>query len=255
MLRKLLKYDLKSGLRIFGFVWLGIAAMVGLMVLLFSVNVEENTAVAVSGTLGMIPTILAIAGAILFANIYAAIRFFKGLLGREGYLMFTLPTTPWKLLTSKLISAFFFVAVTMVISLGGIMIVLTGMFRTMFGEFFDVFGIFGMDEGFGWSHVIMIANYIVSAITGILQIYFACCLGHLCSGKRGLFAVLFYFAINICVSIVTNILTITLMEYSYDALSVLAQEALYVSLPVNIGLGILYFFFSERILRNKLNLE
>jgi hypothetical protein len=251
MLRKLLKYDLKSALRIFVFIWLGIALMTGLVCLVASLDVEENTAVMITGAFSLFPTILAILCAIVFAYIYAAVRFYKGLLGQEGYLMFTLPTSPWKLLTSKLISSFVFCGVTTVLSLGAIVLI----FRMLFGSFTGGLiwspDIFRMDSGAIWQILLFVVNWLLRIIVSLLQIYLSFCLGHLFRGKRVLWAVLFYFAINFCMTIVNSVVQIV----GLSSESEFFVQNLYLTLPLNLGLGILFFFLSEGILRKKLNLE
>lgn len=258
MMRKLLKYDLKSGWRVFAFVWLGIAVLTGLVCLLFSIGSGDDGA-TIAGGLSMIPLIFAVIGAVTYANIFVALRFYNGLLGREGYLMFTLPTEPWKLLTSKLISATIFVCGTTVLSLAGIFTILAIVMEG-FGlpDAELLLEIFGGEITFGWSMVLTLLGQLVSMIAGILQIYLACCLGHLCKGKRGLVSILFYFVINMGVSLLSSALQSAFMitEISeMENVGVLAIQSLYYTIPFNLGLAILFFFLCEWILRTKLNLE
>ncbi len=252
MLRKLLKYDFKSGLRVFGFMWIGIAAVTGLVALIFSFMDDDSTAKVIAGTITIIPIALAMVGAITFPYIFAGVRFYKGLLGREGYLMFTLPTSPWKLLTSKLISSVSFALVTIILAILGIGIIFTSIFGqfggVLFGpsEFGDLLGATTRDD------ILVLVNYFVALITGFLQIYVALCIGHLCGGKRLLWAVLIYFGISFVTSMVSLFIEISVLN---SIETVTASFTVYTTLPLNLGLGILYFFISERILRNKLNLE
>lgn len=256
MMRKLLKYDLKSGWRIFGFLWLGIAVLTGLVCLLISIGSGENVGAIIAGVLGMIPLMLGIMGAVMYSNIFVALRFYNGLLGREGYLMFTLPTEPWKILTSKLISAAIFVWGTTVLSLAGIVAIMAVMIEGFAGADAGIFlDILGSELSFDWSMVITILGQMVSTVAGILQIYLACCLGHLCKGKRALFAVLFYFGINMGISILSVVLQNAFFVGNVGSLGLLATEALYYTIPFNLGLALLFFFLCEWILRTKLNLE
>ncbi len=256
MLRKLLKYDLKSGIRIFGFVWLGIALMTGLVCLIFSFATEETPVALVIGILTMLPLVFAIIGAIFFSNIFVALRFYKGLLGQEGYLMFTLPTAPWKLLTSKLISATIFVVGTTLFSAGGLFAIMNSMLAFTGEDIFGILEVFGMDLTLTGATIITLLNFFLSGVAGIMMIYLACCLGHLCRSKRILFSILFYFAIDTVVSFLTSILQIVFLDGMVSAsMGVVAEGALYYSIPLNIALSVLAFFFCEKILRTKLNLE
>ncbi len=254
MLRKLLKYDFKSGIRVFGFLWLGILGVAGLSCLMNSIGDPDSGMRILMGVFSIFPLILAIVGAMVYPYVYGATRFHKGLLGREGYLMFTLPTTPWKLLTSKLITAVFFAIVTVIVVVVGLAIAVGGFFAPMVDAgigFADIFGVEGV-SGYGLTTII---DSLLSLITGFLQIYLACCLGHLCRSKRVLWAVLFYMALNLGTSMITSFIQIITMSQSQNGLGEMMESMFYLAIPFKLGLGILYFFLSERILRTKLNLE
>ena len=258
MLRKLLKYDLKSGLRTFSVVWLGIAVLTGLVCLIFSFDTDNNTTILMIGVLTMIPLMLGVIGAILYSNVFVALRFYNGLLGREGYLMFTLPASPWKLLTSKLLTAILFVCGTTVISLLSLGFMLNAMVGTLGMDLSTMFKMAGMDLSLTEGTILTIVSYILSGIMGILQIYFACCLGHLCRTKRVLFSVLFYFAINTAISLTSSIIQIVLISGSgmmSSSLSAVSQASIGYTMGLNVALSLLFFVICERILRTKLNLE
>ena len=251
MLKKLLKYDFKSGIRIFGFMWIAIAVVTGLVTLIFSLMSNDSPAKMIAGTMTILPIALAIAGAVSFPYIFAAVRFHKGLLGREGYLMFTLPSSPWKLLTSKLISSLVFAVVTMMLSLLGVGIILRAIFSQLIrGDLGDFSTIMGSS---GWDRVLTLINALITLTTGMLQIYVALCIGHLFRGKRVLWAVLIYFGISMVTSIISLVMEIVVL--SNGDVATATDTVMYMSLPLNLGLGILYFFLSERILRTRLNLE
>ena len=254
MLKKLLKYDFKSGLRTFVFLWLGILAVAGINYLATSIGDRDSWWRILLGTFSMLPLIFAMAGAMIYPYVYGAIRFHKGLLGREGYLMFTLPSTPWKLLTSKLITAVLFAIVTMLVAMVGLATTIGGFLAPMGGMGFGFSDIFGL-EGFDGYAVATILDYLLSLITGFLQIYLAFCLGHLCRSKRVLWAVLFYVALGLGTSMISSLLQFTTMAQSENGLGGMMESMLYLDIPFKLGLGILYFFLSERILRTRLNLE
>ena len=106
MLLKLLKYDFRAMWKQFSLIW-G-AALALALVNRFSIfwDVDDH-AIGLSDTAVSGITIFAFM-AVLIAMFVIAIgfvvnRFSKGLLGDEGYLMFTLPVRPWQLVASKLI--------------------------------------------------------------------------------------------------------------------------------------------------------
>ena len=255
MLKKLLKYDLKSGMRIFGFVWLGIAVMTGLICLIFSTS-SDGDGMSLIGTLGMVPLMIGIIGSVLFANIYVALRFYKGLLGREGYLMFTLPTQPWKLLTSKLISGVILVAGTTILSLGSIVAIMASMMESFQVDLGWIWEFYGVEISLDWAVIVTVLGQIVSITASILQIYLACCLAHLSTGKRGFLTILYYFVLNSAISFLSSILQrLFSVGYAESLSGAIANSTLYYTIPFNLGLSILFFVLCELILRKKLNLE
>ena len=251
MMRKLLKYDIKSGLRIFGMIWLGIAVLTALVCLIFSIG-NENTLLI--GSLTLLPLVFGILGAVLFCDIFVAIRFYKGLLGREGYLMFTLPTSPWKLLTSQLITSILFVGGTTILSLSSLFLIMDAMFSSMGMSADFIISVTGIEFSFDGNTVITVLGQVVSIATGILTIYLACCLAHLCRSKRVLLSFVFYFAIDIALSIVSTILQVIFVRGDLDAMASMASNALY-TIPFNLAVSLISFFLCEWILRKKLNLE
>ena len=119
MLLKLLKYDFRSMWKTFSLVWA--ACLVLALVNRFTLPFEGQTNV----TIGPGDSILAFITALVFfgvifamfvaAMIFVIQRFYKGLLGDEGYLMNTLPVPAWQLVLSKLVCAVFVSIASMVV--------------------------------------------------------------------------------------------------------------------------------------------
>src|SRR5699024_10527300 len=118
MLLKLLKYDFRSMWKTFSLVW-G-ACLVIALVNRFTLPLDGQDSVVIGDSeILSIVTALAFFG-VLFAMFVAVMifivqRFYKGLLGDEGYLMNTLPVPAWQLVLSKLICAVFVSIASMVI--------------------------------------------------------------------------------------------------------------------------------------------
>ena len=119
MLWKLLKYDFRSMWKQFAVVWPAVL-VIGL-VNRFTLPWEVTGSSAMAndpGAVGVTTVILLFAGLLamgVLALVFILQRFYKGLLGDEGYLMHTLPVKPWQLVASKLICA-----VTMLIISGAV---------------------------------------------------------------------------------------------------------------------------------------
>ena len=103
MLLRLLKYDFRAMWKQFSLIW-G-AALALALVNHFTVNGLDSTSTVGETTAGisMLVYVAILMAMFIVALVFAIQRFFKGLLGDEGYLMHTLPVRPWELVASKLI--------------------------------------------------------------------------------------------------------------------------------------------------------
>lgn len=107
MLKKLLKYDLKS---IFKYWWIAAIVSIGLSIaggLAISITTSDKDVPAFIGVLVVFSILFAIIGIFAFpilTYILAYVRYYKNFFTDEGYLTFTLPVKRSQLLNSKLIS-------------------------------------------------------------------------------------------------------------------------------------------------------
>ena len=265
MLRKLLKYDLRASLRIFLFVWPTLLIL-GLLnrLALFSPLEGDWRRFLVSLTL--ILHIFAMFAAGLAAFIIAIVRFYRGLLREEGYLMFTLPVRPWQLLLSKLLTALLCELGTLVVSLLSLAILLVAnpdvqeIIRYISPDLAEA-----VNAG---TVVLAVLTAVASVAAGLQQIYMALAVGHLARKHRILLAVLFYYGLNVIYqSVSTTISAISayrLTTVDFDALFTyldthppvqLVNASLGVSLAIMLIGNLVYFFVTELILRKRLNLE
>ena len=125
MMSKLLKYDLRANMKIFILIWPAMLLFAGLQRLLLNFHYEGALASALITLLTTL-MVLSMLAAFTLCFVICIIRFYSGLLRREGYLMFTLPVKPWQLLLSKFLTALFTLAVTAVLSYGGIALMFSG---------------------------------------------------------------------------------------------------------------------------------
>lgn len=105
MLWKLLKYDFRSMGKSFALIWPAalVLALINHFTLPYDENLKEGSELL---TVIMIIAFTAVLLAMFVAvMIFVIQRFYKGLLGDEGYLMHTLPVHPWQLVISKLVCA------------------------------------------------------------------------------------------------------------------------------------------------------
>lgn len=114
MLRKLLKYDLRSTLRRFAVIWCAVLAAA----LLERLLLPKEDLLSASGTgSGLVSVFSLILVAMLVLSVVHIVRrFYRGLLGDEGYLMHTLPVEPWLLVMSKLLCAMLVLSVSVLVA-------------------------------------------------------------------------------------------------------------------------------------------
>ena len=120
MLFKLLKYDFRSMWKTFSLVWA--ACLVLALVNRFTLDLPGRADLGFDSWGSAMSSIIALVFfGVLFAMFVAVMifviqRFYKGLLGDEGYLMNTLPVPTWQLVLSKLICAVFVSIASMLIT-------------------------------------------------------------------------------------------------------------------------------------------
>lgn len=256
MLMKLLKHDFRSNLKIFGFIWPAIIVFCLMERLMLSIEIDNTLFDGIS-FIGVGVLFLALIVANVFAFILSIIRFYSGLLGREGYLMFTLPVKPWQLLLSKLIVALTTMLVTLVLSVGGAYFVFSG-YET-FTQIFDYL-FSSLDSSTRLTMILLCIMPFFSMCLSLLQVYLCGSLGQLFRKNRILWCVLIYFGINIAMEIISSVITFGIIFLSgFDSMSFLMNFDLNVyyvfSIILSLTLATVYFFVSERILRKRLNLE
>lgn len=104
MLGKLLKYDLKSIIKIFIPIWLALLLIAAIKRL---AGIVESDSVwgSLSTIIPMVIFVLLTIAMFVITIVFIVQRFYNGLLKDEGYLMFTVPAKPWQLIASKGLSA------------------------------------------------------------------------------------------------------------------------------------------------------
>ena len=257
MLGKLLKYDFRSMWKQFAILWPG-ALAIGI--------VNRFTIPWVQGENGnggmMAVTAVMLLVAVLVAMGVAALvfviqRFYKGLLGDEGYLMHTLPVRTWQLIASKLICAIVVSIVSGIVA----MLSLILMMPIDWGSFFSG-GILGemihwitqnlgdAMEVTGTALEVFLMIICMLAVM-MLTLYLAMAVGHLFQRHRVLMSVIAFIAIDI---LINNLLSILARAYP-ESLVMSLHGAVWSAILVEVVLGTLMFLGTELILRKRLNLE
>ena len=265
MLRKLLKYDLRANMKLYLFIWPAMLLLAGLQRLLLELPVTGFLGHFLMSLLTGLMVLALIAMAVL-CFVICVIRFYSGLLRREGYLMFTLPVKPWLLLLSKLLAAMLTLIPTCIFAYFGIALILSGTTDGVWNTMFNFSQI--LDQPLSAGTLILAGLTVLATVANmILRVYFVSCLGHLFRRARIFLSILFYYLIGVLMQI-TSMLTLVSVNYEpntfvnsvftwVETLSFNSAMSAFLGtiLLINVAIGCVYFFVSEVILRKRLNLE
>ncbi len=208
MLRKLLKYEFRSTGRTFGLIYLATALLALATGLLFRMETELSIMrliqAVVGSSFGVMICVIFGATAVLSLS-----RYSRGIYGDEGYLVHTLPVSPWQLITAKLIPCLVWsiascamALVALVLMIFGNRVGLPGFWEGVVQFFRAVGHLFGQIEWTAkcWQAIgeLALAGLLMLAFLAglVLQCYLCIGLGNLMR-RRALWAVLFWFGINV----------------------------------------------------------
>ena len=264
MFGKLLKYDFRSILKQFAFIWP--AALVLAIVNRFTLDGLDSTSSVGETTAGiaMLVYVAILISMFIVAVIFVIQRFYRGLLGDEGYLMHTLPVRPWQLIGSKLACALVVTVVNILVAILSILLIVpwaASDLKELFEGFQYLFAHWNIQ-----ATQIMIAMLefilfsLASFAVGYLHLYLSMAIGHLFNKNRVAMSVIAFIAIQVLLSILGNILARPFSDLIYPAFSRLdGMPAYHTSMWILIAgemiLAAVYFVGTEYILRKRLNLE
>ena len=277
MLGKLMKYDFRCMIRKFGPLWLGLlalAAVNGFTVghVLDNGNVEGF----LKFLFGVVPIILLFAlwvATCVMMIMFVCERFYKGLLGDEGYLMFTLPATPAEHIGSKLIVALVMELITGLVALAAMLTFVmiydgAGFIQGLreLGELLSRWG--ELPRGTTGLLVQLFLLAMAAAVCTDLQIYLAISLGHLARKNRVAMSVIAFVGINVALSLLLSAIAPLLgridfnLNVSFDtfneamnAIVRYGSKVIWVMIAWTAVKSAGFFFGSDAILTKKLNLE
>ncbi len=212
MLGKLIGYETKA----FGRIMLplyGAALAFALFTGLSLRFMPEDTMSGLPGVLiFMIYTVLLLA-IIIMTCVLSVTRFYKNLLGAEGYLMFSLPASTAEHIVSKVISVLIWTALSSAVSL--LSFILTALGAGGLEPFRDFFEIFKHPElmerlpsAIGVTSLILLM-IIAGTAASIVRIYAGISIGHQFNDHRILFSIVALIAFNFIGTILTSILSAT----------------------------------------------
>lgn len=277
MLSKLLKYEFKATSRVFlpAYAVLLIAGVIQKIMLQFGFyNKDMGVLSKILGSL--VPSLLGAAVVAIFVVTLIVMinRFRKSLLGREGYLMFTLPVSTTQLVLSKAIVVLVWAILSCIVGLITVSIlVFDADFVRFVHDFFAMIAEAARQGGTA-NVTMFFIEAILAVILGIvdftLMVYLCLSVGQLSNKHRGLCSIGTFVGINfvlknIVLVIISNVLFTDkfVPPFYFCAIdtptvaSVLQQMNVFMSSGIVMILIelMIYFFITKYILSNKLNLE
>ena len=274
MTGKLMKYEFRSVFKQIGVIWAALPAVAILTsftgwIYARSALAQENDQL-LGALLARIPMFLYVGLfiALVVATLFVVVmRFYKGLLKEEGYLMHTLPVKEWQLITSKGVTATVTVLISMV--LAAVSIILLNLVGNLseIGELFQAVGeaCRKHPESFLYALEALLV-VLVSIMTEVYKIYASLSIGQLMAKHRIIWSVAAYIGIGVAFTLLGSILLTT-----FEHPIMLISERIFTDFADNyhqivqtvLGTAFLYFavqiaifhVVSERILSLKLNLE
>lgn len=219
--------------------------------------------------------VLSIFSICIASTIYFIVRFYRNMYTDEGYLMHTLPVRSWQHVTAKgltfliwsiliglaVVSSILTLATTATLSLSQITI---ADLKMLGFDFQSLMAFFKSHVGISFLQAVLmlIALFLVQAISGILIVYASVSIGQLFTKHRVLASFLAYACINMVLQFITSLVQIPsllarseLFQSSAGVLADLLNPAYFSSLIQALVLSVAAFIATCYIMNRKLNLE
>ena len=266
MLKKLMKYEVRATGRMLLPLYGALIAFAIINKIFFLGTAPLSN--ITSEFLGGIPAAISIfaygciMAAVFIVTLFIIIqRFYKNLLGDEGYLMNTLPVATWKNISSKLIVALLWSIVSGFIAILSIFIMVFNI--EIFSEFFSRLGelLSNAYSQFGLNPYILGIEIIICGLLqlsmNILMIYSSISLGHLFNKRKILCSFCAFIILNLIMNTLTSIIGSTYTKVIPDISNPLTtiHSVILGGIAINLIFFVAYFIITNYIIKNKLNLE
>lgn len=275
MLGKLLKHEFKATARtmlpMFGVVvLLSVLANLGFA----QIADAENGALDILFGLFIFAFFLGLFTMGVMAMVVMIQRFYKNVLGDEGYLTLTLPVNVHEIVWSKLIVSFVWFLATGLIAMAAVFIAVFTLTYTELGEMLQNMPSFGemLRLFFEKTSITPLqltgaiaqfaAMIILSSLTGCLHFYAAMALGHSFSNNKVLLSVVFFIAISFVFSFVSSLLGIFVEELAMtvtveagSSVMTTLQELSLGSMIYTLIEGVILYLLTTYCLKHRLNLS
>ena len=269
MLIKLLKHEFRATARIMGPLYLVLLAVA--LGFNFSARLMDtsNVVLNILAALVILAYVAAIIGVFIVAFILMLQRFYKNLLGDEGYLMFTLPVSVHQHVWSKLIvSAVWFILTGVVVVLSVLVLAFNVSFLTdlaeVFPKLFEQLNAYYAFNGTAFMLEGLILLF-AGCMTFSLQFYAALAVGHSFPNHKMALSVVFYFVFQFAMQILGAFLILALdegplyqllmrLDFHIDGAAAV-HFAMWILIALTALYGAVFYFVTALTLKKRLNLE
>ncbi len=261
MLGKLIKYEFRAIIKQFAIIWPAVL-IIAVIVSLTASPISSSSDTDFYFILSLLYSSTMIGMSVL-TMVFIINRFKKGLLGREGYLMFTLPVTTSELIVSKLLSSVITTVLSYIVGVVALALLTTAIGGFTIGEIID--SILNWSNNDYQSIFQMLLWLFVDLMEFILLIYVCVSLSHMIKkGSTVIAVVIFVLISSIVPSIESYILqTMELGFLSFDSVysavfnfdEYINGDAFSVSTIFSAAMVAIYYYVTKLILTKKLNLE
>ena len=209
MLGKLIKYEFKA----MGRVMLPLYAVMIFLAGLLSFNLKtgmNDSAQSLLQKFAIILTFLffaAVMAVFVVMVIMVIQRFYKNLLGTEGYLMFTLPVSTWQHILSKAITAMIWIVLGIAAgtAAGFLMVGILSSVPEFVKQVQDAWRMIVGNKDIGARIAVVVIVLILGVIASLCKVYASIAIGHQFNSHRLLMSVLAYIAIGVVEVLITSI--------------------------------------------------
>jgi len=271
MLIKLMKHEFRATGRVMGPLYLVLlVTAIGANLSTRGLMEADNEFLNMLGGLLVVAFVFAIMGVCLMSLVLMVQRFYKNLLGDEGYVMFTLPASVHQQMWSKLIvSAVWFAATFLAVCAAVAIVAYEVGFaaRVLHGlrQMFEALTAYYALNGTALVLEFLLLCF-VACCAMCLQFYAAMAVGHSFPNHKGLLSVVFFFVFQFAMQILGTILIVFLDESpihhwllqltDWQLSGMAATHLLMIVLILGVVLyGAVFYFVTTFFLKKHLNLE
>lgn len=259
MLNKLLKYEFKSTGRTFLPIY-GALLITSFLTRLFVFNKDFSNSfflslfqVVISSLFGFL-----LMAVFILTLVVSLQRFYKNLLGEEGYLSMTLPVRPWQHILCKSLTSLVWYIFSSIAAI--LAFVILAYEKGMLGDFFKAIVTLIRRGSLNAQILTACGEFFLFAALGILaftmMLYASMALGQLNANKRLLTSFGAFLALNFLVQILMGVLGNLAVQWVFPMSSRWALNvALLLSIVVELFFLAGFFAITNYILSRKLNLE